>query len=140
MHSVIKVERPPNWDQIVEVFPDAARLPVLFAYGEDIYNPSEVRIPRELLAHEYRHCARQFSIGAEPWWSAYLSDVEFRYTEELMGHAEELRVLAQGVTDRNQIARLFQRTATRLVAPLYNYQPPRTVRQAVLDLRAYLDA
>ena len=42
---------------------------------------------------------------------------------------------AQRVTDRNFVARLLLATALRLVAPLYNYQPPRTLQQAIKDLR-----
>lgn len=134
---MIKVERPPNWDQIVEAFPHAATLPTLFAYGEDIFNPSGLTIPQALLAHEYRHCARQF-LKADAWWAQYIADPEFRYGEELLGHVEEYRVLAAQTKDRNARARLSIRTATRLIAPLYNYIPPRSLKQAQRDLEALL--
>lgn len=133
---MIKIERPPNWDQIVAAFPHAATLPTLFAYGEDIYNPSAVHIPPALLAHEYRHCARQFAGSVERWWVNYIIDHEFRYREELLGHVEEYRVQAALLTDRNARAKLALRTAARLVAPLYNYQPPRSLKQAMRDLES----
>ena len=135
---MIKYERPPNWDQIIEAFPHAKLLPTLFAYGEHIYNPSKVLIPAPLMAHEYRHCARQFPNKAEAWWAKYIADPEFRYGEELLGHVEEYRVLVQSTKDRNERAKLSLRTAARLTAPLYNYTPPRSMRQAQRDLEALL--
>lgn len=134
---MIKHERPPNYDQIVEAFPFVKEKIVLFAYGEHVYNPSGTEIPRPLLAHEYRHCARQFGGREEAWWSAYIADPEFRYHEELLGHVDEYKATATSV-DRNARARLLNRTALRLIAPLYNYQPPRTLRQALRDISQYV--
>lgn len=135
---MIKVEKPPNWDQVVAAFPHAATLPTIFAYGEDIFNPNGVHIPAPLLAHEYRHCARQWATSAESWWASYIADDEFRYGEELLGHVEEYRIQAELLTDRNARARLATKTAFRLIAPLYNYQPPRTLKQAMRDLESLI--
>ncbi|HEV2178373.1 MAG TPA: hypothetical protein VGU20_31240 [Stellaceae bacterium] len=135
---MIKIEKPPNWDQIVAAFPHAATLPTIFAYGEDIYNPLNLRVPQPLLAHEYRHCARQFATSADGWWTKYIADDEFRYTEELLGHVEEYRTQAQLTNDRNERAKIATRTAYRLIAPLYNYQPPRSFKQAMRDLESLL--
>lgn len=134
---MIKIERPPNWDQILEAFPSATKHGVLFAYGEDVYNPSGVRIPEPVLAHEYRHCSRQFNGRAERWWHYYINDPQYRYDEELLGHVDELKVLLNGARDRNMRHKLLMRTATRLVAPLYNYTPPRSLPQAMRDLSAH---
>ncbi len=133
---MIKIERPPNFDRILEVFPRAGDHGVLFAFGEDIYNPSGVLIPQPLLVHEYKHCARQFQVGPNWWWDQYLTDPEFRYTEELLAHAEEYRAQLKTTKDRNARARLSMRTAARLVAPLYNYEPPRSIKQAMRDIEA----
>lgn len=131
---MIKIEWPPNIEQIAAVFPDADKSGVLFAYGEDIYNPSGVLIPQPLLVHEYRHCARQFQIGAMYWWDQYIADPEFRYTEELLAHVEEYKAQLKVLKDRNARAKLSMRTASRLIAPLYNYEPPRTLKQAMRDI------
>lgn len=135
---MIRIERPPNFEQILAVFPHADRPGVIFAYGEDIFNPAGVRIPEFIHVHEVRHCARQFAIGPERWWELYLTDQEFRYTEELLAHVEEYAFQAKSLRDRNSRARLAMRTAARLVAPLYNYQPPRTIKQAMRDLESLL--
>lgn len=134
---MIRNERPPNYDAIVEVFPHAKREGIVFAYGEDIYNPSGVKLSNPIVAHEYKHCARQFLYGAEQWWQVYLSDQQFRYSEELKAHGAEFReAIKETRRDRNAYAKLMTRTAHRLIAPLYNYEPKPTLRQALLDLRA----
>jgi hypothetical protein len=141
---VIILERPPNFEQVHAAFPKADGLGVLFAYGGNIYNPSGISIPPALIAHENVHLARQSDMdprdsyptrvtGADVWWDHYLRDTEFRYNEELLAHAAEFK--HQKHSDRNASARLLLSTALRLVAPLYNYQPPRTLQQAMKDLR-----
>lgn len=130
----IKIELPPNFGRIHDAFPGADKHGVLFAYGEHIYNPSGVFIPREIMAHELRHCARQWQHDPEAWWEKYITDDEFRYGEELLAHVEEYVTVARGTRDRNQQVRLVMRTAARLVAPLYNYTPPRTMLQAIRDI------
>lgn len=131
---MIKIARPPNFERIHAAFPEADKHGVLFAYGEDIYNPSGIFLPEYLLAHEYRHCARQWQSDPEAWWEKYVTDHEFRYREELIAHADEYVVQARSTKDRNQRARLEMRTAARLVAPLYNYQPVRSLAQAIRDI------
>ncbi len=133
---MIKIARPPNFERIHAAFPDADKRGVLFAYGEDVYNPSNVHIPAWLLAHEHRHCARQWQADPEAWWEKYITDHEFRYREELIAHAEEYVAQAKVMKDRNARARLEMRTAARLVAPLYNYQPARSLAQAIRDLHS----
>jgi hypothetical protein len=135
---LILVARPPNFEQILQAFPDADKPGVIFAYGDQIFNPSGLEIPQCLIAHEKVHCANQLAIdygrGVSRWWDLYLSDPEFRYNEELLAHAAEFHDQAKHLVDRNARARLLTSTARRLIAPLYNYQPPRSLSQAMRDL------
>ena len=134
---MIIIERPPNFDRVLAAFPDADKHGVLFAYADAIYNPSGVTIPPALLAHEGIHLIRQRDgETADSWWEKYLTDDEFRYREELEAHISEYISLASVIKDRNLRAKVLQNTAARLVAPLYNYKPPRTLQLAVRDLRA----
>lgn len=130
---MIIVARPPNFEQIHAAFPKADGDGVMFAYDGNIYNPSGNVIPPALIAHEEVHLERQRIVGADLWWKQYLADSMLRYEEELLAHAAEFK--AQRYNDRNASARLLTATALRLVAPLYNYQPPRTLQQAMRDLR-----
>jgi hypothetical protein len=133
---MIIIARPPNFEQIIKVFPDADKPGVLFAFNDSIYNPSGVTIPHALLAHEGIHLIRQRAgETAESWWGKYLTDHEFRYREELEAHVAEYDSQAPNL-DRNYRAKLLMATAARLVAPLYNYQPPRTMQLALRDLKA----
>jgi hypothetical protein len=131
----VVIGRPPNFDQILAAFPNADKPGVIFTYGGEIYNPDGVHIPAALMAHEYVHIQRQCRyLKPEHWWGAYIADPVFRYTEELFAHVAEFKAQAHGI-DRNQRAQLLMSTARRLVAPLYNYVPPRSVKQAISDLQ-----
>jgi hypothetical protein len=129
-------ERPPNFEQIHAAFPKADGPGVMFAYDGNIYNPSGIVVPPALIAHENVHLHRQTISGADLWWTLYLEDPEYRYNEELLAHAAEFK--HQRSNDRNASARLLMSTALRLVAPLYNYTPPRSLQQAMKDLRQEL--
>lgn len=138
----IEIANPPLFDEILKVFPKAAGPGVIFAWGDTIFNPSGIEIPPALLAHEEVHGHRQrnlsydsVSSNVEEWWQKYLADPEFRYNEELHAHAAELNSLKRSVKDRNQRARLMQATAVRLLAPLYSYGVPKSLNQAIADLR-----
>lgn len=131
---MVFIERPPNYDRILAAFPNAGKKGVLFAYGPNIFNPSDVFIPEWLLAHERKHCERQFD--PEQWWDRYIADSEFRYNEELLAHVEEYLAQARTIRDSNALARLGLSTANRLVAPLYNYQPSRSLNKAMKDIRS----
>lgn len=129
----IEIANPPNFDKILTAFPHANRHGVIFAYGDTIYNPSGIVIPPPLVAHEEVHGRRQTS--PEKWWLSYIADPEFRYNEELYAHAAELLAFKKIITDRNQRAKLMMTTAQRLLAPLYNYGVPKSLNQAICDLR-----
>jgi hypothetical protein len=135
---MIIVDRPPNFEQVRAAFPMAEGFGVIFAYDGIIYNPSGNYIPLALLAHEETHLIRQKDVGADYWWREYIAQSRFRYEEELLAHAAEFLVL-KTTKDRNAGAALLMRTAMRLVAPLYNYQPPRTLQEALKDLRREIE-
>lgn len=131
--------RPPNFEQILAAFPGAADDGVIFAYGEDVYVPSGFVVPIALLKHERVHQKRQQdNTMPDIWWGRYIADQKFRYAEELAAHAAEYRAQLSHL-DRNQKAKLLQATATRLIAPLYKYEPARSLSQALYDLRWELD-
>jgi hypothetical protein len=137
----VRVERPPNFDQILAAFPGADASGVIFAYGDDIFSPGGADISPALLAHEAVHGRRQQGPGEmspEIWWALYIQDPKFRYREELYAHVAEYKAQA-GPLDRNARARLLQVTAKRLIAPLYHYVPPHSLATAMRDLRWELE-
>jgi hypothetical protein len=130
----IEIANPPGFEKIVAAFPKAAGPGVIFAYGDTIFNPSGVEIPPALMAHEQVHGNRQ-GATAEKWWERYIAEPDFRYYEELPAHAAEFHKIMNIVHDRNQRAKLMMHTAQRLIAPLYNYGVPKSLNQAICDLR-----
>lgn len=79
---------PPNFADIAAVLPAARNHGVLFCYGDTIHNPSCVPIHMSIMCHEKVHSVRQ---GTDPagWWVKYLTDVGFRFEEELVAHQIE---------------------------------------------------
>lgn len=109
---------PPNYTEILAVFPSAANHGVIFTYGDTIFNPSGGSISPELFAHEGLHSGRQGS-DVDRWWAKYLVDTEFRLEEELLGHRAEYRAFIARHKDREQVNQYLQAVAQRLSSPLY---------------------
>lgn len=122
MKQVIIVERPPVYERCVKAFGADAIVgqPILWSWGARIYNPMDVDIPPELLAHEAAHGAQQGLEEAEieRWWDKYLSDLKFRLEEEVLGHRAEWfnYVRRRPGKDCSQV---LNRIAERLASPLY---------------------
>lgn len=113
---------PPNFAAIKAVFPKAASPGVLFTYGDTVYNPSGIKIPPQLIAHERVHIAQQQQTLADLWWSQYLWSAEFRLDQEIPAHQAEYRYLLEhGVTNRALRRRHLPRIAKRLSGPLYGH-------------------
>ena len=116
----IIIDRPPNFKDIVSVFPMASNKGVIFAFNNSIYNPSNIIITPELMAHERVHCARQGNeANTLEWWNSYLNDPDFRYYEELLAHSQEYMTLADNASNRNQKRSALKSVANKLASPLY---------------------
>ena len=106
---------PPNYRRINDAF-NVRGKPVLFAYGDTIYNPSRMKIPPQLLVHEAVHGRQQESMGTEKWWDSYIRDPGFRLVQEIEAHRAEYR----DVCERGQRSyEALEAIATRLASPLY---------------------
>ena len=117
--------RPPNYEEILSVFPMAYRIETIFAYAPDIYVPSGKPLSEALVAHESVHIERQTAyhgeqgIGVKGWWRHYLADVQFRYEEELLAHRAEYLHMIQNATCRQMRRSALKQVATRLASQLY---------------------
>jgi hypothetical protein len=116
----MRIERkyPPNLDRIVKVFPAAMRHGIIFTYGDIIYNPSGVSIPKTLLAHEAVHAMRQKAMGVDLWWDTYIANKEFRFEEELAAHKAEYQAYRGGAHGFSR-AGFLHFVAKRLSGDLY---------------------
>lgn len=116
----IKLEPPPNADDIEQVFPGVTNgvRPILFCYGHSIYNPAKIVIPLQLIAHEAVHALQQDSYGAKHWWDMYLHGKLFRLDQEAPAH----RIENEAYREHNNraMSRAYRKdVARRLASPLY---------------------
>lgn len=113
----IEIDVPPNFKDIVKVFPHAADKGVLFCWNDIIFNPSGFAVGPSIVAHEKVHSKRQDG-KAEDWWAKYLIDTEFRLKEELLAHTMEFLVASEGQTRHNRRGNLVV-VSKKLSSPLY---------------------
>ncbi len=106
---------PPNYKDLNARFRVRGK-PVIFAWGDTIFNPSRVKITPELMRHEAVHGARQRDMGIENWWADYLDQTIFRFNEELLAHQEEWRARLEAVGHDETYLRAISH---RLAGPLY---------------------
>lgn len=142
MRNIVNVpvsfDPPPNYGRILAVFPQAARPGVIFAYAGTIHNPSRVKLPKELLAHEVVHFDQQahydagMRAGAAAWWDRYLEDVEWRYQQELAAHIAEAAQFNRRHAQGNARIAYRRQVARKLSGDLYGGL--RTFDQALNDL------
>lgn len=128
----VVAERPPNWDEIVVAFPEAAASShVIFAWGDAIYNPSGVPIDRHLMAHEALHGLEQHPREGGPaaWWRRYIDDPAFRVEQEVEAYRRQLRSFASWTRDRERVHRYAMQLAGMLASPIY--------RGAITQMQAY---
>lgn len=114
----IRKEYPPLFDEMLKVFPNAAKEGVLFCWGRVIYNPSGVDVPDYLVAHENVHRKQQ---GDNPsaWWLKYMADPAFRIRQELPAHQEEYKQYCIDFPQRNLRRLALTSIAKRLSGSLY---------------------
>jgi hypothetical protein len=120
--QTVVVDKPPVYEKCVAAFGAETIVgkPILWSWGDKIYNPMDVDIPRELLAHEAVHGARQGFTDAQilDWWGHYLSSPAARLEEEILAHREEWRTYRRRNVGRDCGA-MLEAIAERLASPLY---------------------
>lgn len=90
----IKKEYPPNWEAIRQQFSfEGIQLEgkdLVFTYFPHVYVPSGRELPPDLQIHEGIHLRQQEEMGVENWWHKYLSDIDFRLSQELEAYGAQL--------------------------------------------------
>ena len=128
----------------------------LWTYGTILYNPGDIHVPPDLMAHEQTHSVQQAKYretiapndmaesviergGPEWWWKRYLRDTEFRLEQELQAYAVQYAFYCERHKDRNDRFRFVLQLARSLSGPLY--QLPITLgdaRKAIQETAAAL--
>ena len=116
---IIKNELPPIYEDIIAsgLNPTAY---AIYTYGDIIYNPSGVEIPRDIIAHEEVHEKQQQDIGGpDIWWSRFLDDQYFRMDQEAEAYAVQYDFMCKIRKDRNLRNRILLHYAQTLASPTY---------------------
>lgn len=113
---------PPLIDEIDERFHIRGK-PVIFAWGDTIYNPQKNPVADWLIAHEAEHGQRQGSDLTDivSWWRRYMDEDAFRMEEEAYAHLAEYTFQLGGTINRQQRRSLMMTTAKRFANPIYDY-------------------
>lgn len=113
----ISTQKPPNYEQILEVF-DVKDKPVVFTYGNVLYNvPEGYKVPEHLFMHEKIHSKQQ---GDNPvdWWDKYMKDLDFRLEQEIEAYAVQYKFVKD--TERRKTSDWFlDRIAHDLASEVY---------------------
>ena len=126
----IVIDYPPIYDELKIAFPRIGR-GVIFAWGDKIYNPSNVNIPPQLIVHECAHARRQGN-DVHGWWRRYIDEKEFRLAEEIAAHIVEMEYLLGPNPNRQMRRQIVRSTAKRLSNPLYRYDISKAQAQVLL--------
>jgi hypothetical protein len=107
---------PPNIENIKMVFPVTEH--TIYAYGDIIYSPQGDQIRPDLIYHENVHREQQAG-NPEAWWGRYLTDVDFRLSQEIEAYAKQVEFVRKHTTSK--IAKdCLEDCARQLASPLYS--------------------
>jgi hypothetical protein len=116
-NMIVRLEYPPMIKEIDEAFHVIGK-PIIYAWGDTIYNPMKVPMYPQYFGHEAVHGMRQGE-DIEGWWRRYIADPEFRLNEEIPAHMVEYAVFRDRHKDRNQRSGYMHKVARKLASPLY---------------------
>ena len=122
MRQEIVIALPPVFDRCVAAFGHEAIIgrPIVWSWGNKVFNPLGIEIPPEILAHEKVHGERQSSdpVRINAWWDKYLTDAQFRYDEELVAHRAEWHAYFRRRPGKDN-TEVLNKIAERLASSLY---------------------
>lgn len=117
----IKNEKPPIYENACAAFRINPKT-TIFTYGDTIYNPNNLNLSDDIIAHERVHIEQQKANDkdAQIWWTKFLQDPEFRLSQELEAYAKQYNFICQRKTQNKQIRfNVLKRYAEILSGGLY---------------------
>lgn len=119
----ILIEKPPVFDKVKELYgiSEADMMQTLFAWGDAIYNPGDIRVDKYLMVHEAAHSFYQEEKGgADVWWDLYLLDVDYRADQEAKAYGFQYMAYCEDCGDRNKRSWYLDEISKHLSSDLYN--------------------
>lgn len=132
----VVTDKPPVYDSVCQ-FLGYKDVNAFFAYGDVIYNPSNLPIPDDIVVHEKVHMKQQKADGMTPelWWGKYLRDDKFRIDQEAKAYGAQMRYLKTIYKNREKQNELLHNLGAILSGPLYKHAIDRGM--AVLLIKQY---
>ncbi len=112
-----KFEFPPNIDKIRARF-DIEGKPVVFTYGDTLYNPHKGNIERHLYVHEETHVKQQGD-NPEAWWDEYMTNDQFRLAQEVMAYRNQYNYIKDTLKNREVVNKFLNKIASDLSSEIY---------------------
>lgn len=109
---------PPVYDRVRKVF-DIEGKAVIFAYGDKIYNPFRAGITPDLFAHESVHSKQQALTSPDEWWDRYLTDADFRLSQEVEAYGAQYRYMRGSTPNRAKLEQKLDKIASDLSGRIY---------------------
>lgn len=117
----IRIGLPPMYEEIAAAFPHVSeRFGVVYTWGDTIYNPSGVQLPKDLVAHEEVHMKQQADDPAG-WWRRYIANAEFRLSQEVAAYQRQYKVFCEVQRDKNLRLRKLMTLSADLASPIYGF-------------------
>ena len=115
---MIIYERPPNYDKIVKAGMNPTPT-TIYAWGDDIYNPSGNELSEDVLVHEAEHAKQQREIGRDKWWGRYLVDPSFRVEQEVEAYRAQWKFGCKSTKNREAHNLMLLGVASLLSSEIY---------------------
>lgn len=128
-------EYPPNYNEIIKVFPNLENHKPIFTYGETIYNPFKAELRPDIEHHESIHTKQQGDYP-EVWWYQYLTDIQFRKEQEIEAYGEQLLFAKQAGAKGKLYDWIKEKIAQALSGELYKLDI--TYQEAESKIRNYV--
>lgn len=111
---------PPNYSKIIERFPFVEnKEDVVFTYGDKLFIPcGKTEVPKHLMVHEKTHVKQQGDT-VEEWWDKYLTDDEFRFSQELEAYGNQYRFIIVMNLGSKRNKQALDALALDLSSPMY---------------------
>ena len=114
----IIVKYPPNYKDICNKLGIIPGHSTVYCWGDVIYNPSDITIPLDVIIHESVHGEQQ-GTKVEEWWDRYLSDGEFRLSQEIPAYHKQYLYLSK-IVKGDALFKILHQLAAVLSGSLYN--------------------
>jgi hypothetical protein len=118
----ISNEKPPIYDEAHKHF-KIDDTETIYTYGDVIYNPGNIDVTDELIAHESVHAKQQEKMGGpDKWWRKYFDDPVFRVNQEADAYGQQYKYFCTKQLDGNVRTRYLFLIAGFLASPLYGVE------------------